>query len=129
MIDSALDKFAADRVGMPDFALESAGARIVHHLTSDTYQTAGGLLSTVLRWGGPPAVKPPNVILEPNVVRGNCWPFRGNHGQATVRLSETILPGNFTLEHSPPSVNPKVSSAPRDFEIWVCAQSPYFCRF
>ena len=39
MINLSQEKFFADRIGMPDFALESTGAKIISSMTSATYET------------------------------------------------------------------------------------------
>jgi hypothetical protein len=37
LVERELEKFASDRVGMPDFALASTGARVVNSLTSPSF--------------------------------------------------------------------------------------------
>ena len=37
IVEDALSQFSADRVGMPDFALESAGGSVVNVRCSETY--------------------------------------------------------------------------------------------
>lgn len=60
-------------------------------------------------------------LLQPDVHPGNCWAFQGPQGFAVVRLSARIRPTAVTLEHVPKALSPNstISSAPKDFSIFV----------
>ncbi|OWK11467.1 hypothetical protein Celaphus_00007381, partial [Cervus elaphus hippelaphus] len=51
---------------------------------------------------------------------GNCWAFKGSQGYLVVRLSMTICPTAFTLEHIPKALSPtgSITSAPKDFAVF-----------
>ncbi|XP_010783482.1 SUN domain-containing protein 1-like, partial [Notothenia coriiceps] len=58
--------------------------------------------------------------LQPDVQPGNCWAFRGSSGVLVLRLSMSVSPSSFSLEHVPRSLSPSgtSSSAPRDFRVY-----------
>ncbi|KAJ3040894.1 hypothetical protein HDV00_010354 [Rhizophlyctis rosea] len=133
MIDSALAKYRADRLAMPDYALESGGARVVPEFTSETFHLDYELSG--LRWASrvfgvrKPSGRPPKTALRPDVQPGNCWAMKGNKGTLGIYLSRDIMPTDITLEHTPLSLvasdekshkdhdNPL--SAPREVEVWA----------
>ena len=63
---------------------------------------------------------------QPDIYPGNCWAFRGSQGYLVVRLSMTIRPTAFTLEHIPKTLSPtgSITSAPKDFAVYVSAPKP-----
>ncbi|CAH8624539.1 unnamed protein product [Heterobilharzia americana] len=89
MIDKALHRFAADRTGLVDYALESAGGSIVGTRCTKTYTEGASLFSI---FGVPLArlSNSPRTILQPGNNPGDCWPFHGSKGQAIIRLSSPI---------------------------------------
>nr|CAX72637.1 Sad1/unc-84-like protein 2 [Schistosoma japonicum] len=118
MIDEALYRFAADRTGLTDYALESAGGSIVGTRCTKTYTEGASLFSI---FGLPLArlSNSPRTILQPGNNPGDCWPFHGNKGQAIIRLSSPIIVSSVTLEHLPKELAPngRLDSAPRDFVV------------
>ncbi|CAH8651506.1 unnamed protein product [Heterobilharzia americana] len=125
MIDKALHRFAADRTGLVDYALESAGGSIVGTRCTKTYTEGASLFSI---FGVPLArlSNSPRTILQPGNNPGDCWPFHGSKGQAIIRLSSPINITSVTLEHLPKELAPngRLDSAPRDFTI-KALQSEY----
>ncbi|THD20335.1 SUN domain-containing protein 2 [Fasciola hepatica] len=118
LIDVALQRFAADRTGMADFALESAGGAVVGTRCTKTYTDGSALFSI---FGIPLArlSNSPRTILQPGNNPGECWPFHGSTGQAVIRLSAPVLISAVSLEHLPRSLAPneRLDSAPKDFII------------
>ncbi|XP_072859971.2 SUN domain-containing protein 3 isoform X2 [Pogona vitticeps] len=119
MLKKIMEKLDEDYVQMPDYALKSAGASIVESKTTRSYRHDGGKylwMSFIVL----PYVKPPDVILEPNVHPGNCWSFPGKQGETVVRLAKKIIPRAVTIEHISKKVSPtgEISSAPKDFVIY-----------
>ncbi|XP_010158811.1 PREDICTED: SUN domain-containing protein 2-like, partial [Eurypyga helias] len=98
IVGQALKRYSEDRVGMVDYALESAGASVINTRCSETYETRTALLSLfgIPLWYHSQS---PRVILQPDVNPGNCWAFRGSQGFAVIRLSGIIRPTAVTLEH------------------------------
>ncbi|XP_069711772.1 SUN domain-containing protein 2 [Phaenicophaeus curvirostris] len=119
IVGQALKHYSEDRVGMVDYALESAGASVINTRCSETYEMRTALLSLfgIPLWY---QSQSPRVILQPDVNPGNCWAFRGSQGFAVIRLSSIIHPTAVTLEHIPKALSPQgnISSAPRDFAVY-----------
>ncbi|XP_009074241.1 PREDICTED: SUN domain-containing protein 2, partial [Acanthisitta chloris] len=119
IVDQALKRYSEDRVGMVDYALESAGASVINTRCSETYETRTALLSLfgIPLWYHSQS---PRVILQPDVNPGNCWAFRGSQGFAVIRLSSIIRPTAVTLEHIPKALSPQgtIPSAPKDFAVY-----------
>ncbi|KAM4672648.1 LOW QUALITY PROTEIN: SUN domain-containing protein 2-like [Amazona ochrocephala] len=119
IVDQALKRYSEDRVGMVDYALESAGASVINTRCSETHGTQTALLSLfgIPLWYHSQS---PRVILQPDVNPGNCWAFRGSQGFAVIRLSSIIRPTAVTLEHIPRALSPKgtIPSAPKDFAVY-----------
>ncbi|NXO36477.1 SUN2 protein, partial [Locustella ochotensis] len=119
IVGQALKRYSEDRVGMVDYALESAGASIINTRCSETYETRTALLSLfgIPLWYHSQS---PRVILQPDVNPGNCWAFRGSQGFAVIRLSSTIRPTAVTLEHISKALSPQgtIPSAPKDFAVY-----------
>ncbi|KAA0192510.1 SUN domain-containing protein 1 [Fasciolopsis buskii] len=118
LIDTALQRFAADRTGLADFALESAGGAIVGTRCTKTYTDGSALFSI---FGIPLArlSNSPRTILQPGNNPGECWPFHGSSGQAVIRLSSPIFISAVSLEHLSRTLAPneRLDSAPKDFVI------------
>ncbi|XP_063251985.1 SUN domain-containing protein 2 isoform X2 [Prinia subflava] len=119
IVGQALKRYSEDRVGMVDYALESAGASVINTRCSETYETRTALLSLfgIPLWYHSQS---PRVILQPDVNPGNCWAFRGTQGFAVIRLSGIIRPTAVTLEHIPRALSPQgtIPSAPKDFAVY-----------
>ncbi|NXH21863.1 SUN2 protein, partial [Bucco capensis] len=119
IVGQALKRYSEDRVGMVDYALESAGASIISIRCSETYERRTALLSMfgIPLWY---QSQSPRVILQPDVNPGNCWAFRGSQGFAVIHLSAIIRPTAVTLEHIPKSLSPQgtIPSAPKDFAVY-----------
>ncbi|XP_064368473.1 SUN domain-containing protein 2 isoform X3 [Dromaius novaehollandiae] len=119
IVNQALKHYSEDRVGMVDYALESAGASVINTRCSETYETKTALLSLfgIPLWYHSQS---PRVILQPDVNPGNCWAFRGSQGFAVIRLSSPIRPTAVTLEHIPKALSPQgtIPSAPKDFTVY-----------
>ncbi|KFQ82046.1 SUN domain-containing protein 2, partial [Phoenicopterus ruber ruber] len=119
IVGQALKRYSEDRVGLVDYALESAGASVINTRCSETYETRTALLSLfgIPLWYHSQS---PRVILQPDVNPGNCWAFRGSQGFAIIRLSSIIRPTAVTLEHIPKALSPQgtIPSAPKDFAVY-----------
>ncbi|XP_053263277.1 SUN domain-containing protein 2 [Podarcis raffonei] len=119
IVNQALKRYSDDRIGMVDYALESAGASVISTRCSETYETKTALLSLfgIPLWYHSQS---PRVILQPDVHPGNCWAFQGSQGFAVIRLSSNIRPTAVTLEHISKALSPKgtIPSAPKDFAVY-----------
>nr|XP_015215228.1 PREDICTED: SUN domain-containing protein 1 isoform X3 [Lepisosteus oculatus] len=119
IVNNALRLYSQDRTGLVDYALESGGGSILSTRCSETYETKTALMSLF----GVPLwyfSQSPRVVIQPDVYPGNCWAFKGSQGYLVIRLSLTIIPSSFTLEHIPKALSPTghISSAPRNFTVY-----------
>ncbi|KDN52595.1 hypothetical protein K437DRAFT_173456 [Tilletiaria anomala UBC 951] len=129
LIDAALEKYSADMIGRQDYALYSAGGRVLPSLTSPTYELSssrswlaklipGTADSSVVRG------RAPVVAIHHDNAPGMCWPFAGDSGQLGIALSRNIVVSDITIEHAPRSiVSDSITSAPRDITVWGLLQN------
>ncbi|XP_051995696.1 SUN domain-containing protein 1-like isoform X2 [Xyrauchen texanus] len=118
IVQRALKIYSEDRTGQVDYALESGGGSILSTRCSETYETKTALMSLF----GLPLwyfSQSPRVVIQPDMYPGNCWAFKGSQGYLVIRLSLSVLPTAFCLEHIPKSLSPSgnISSAPRRFTV------------
>ncbi|XP_062615368.1 uncharacterized protein LOC134277098 isoform X3 [Saccostrea cucullata] len=118
IVTEALEKFSADKIALPDFALESAGGSIISTKCSETFHKNTARLSIL----GIPlwyVSNSPRSVIQPETQPGSCWAFQGDKGHLVIELSDNITPTAFTLEHIPKSLAPegKIDSAPKDFTV------------
>lgn len=122
LIDEALNKYSKDVLARPDFALYTAGGRVIPSLTSPSYEirpsTFTGSLLARLTGSGVIRGKSPVTALHPDISTGQCWALNGPTGQLGILLSRRIYPTDVTVEHASKEVALDVSSAPRNFEVW-----------
>ncbi|EDO40082.1 predicted protein [Nematostella vectensis] len=119
-MEAALDKYSADKLGIPDYALESDGGAIhfPHHSTTFNTGTERGWFGLSFWYD----TVSPRVIIQPDNKPGQCWAFQGQQGYVVIKLSRAIIPTMFTLEHIPSSLSTnghgKIPTAPKDFSVW-----------
>ncbi|SCV74075.1 BQ2448_6507 [Microbotryum intermedium] len=129
LVDSALLRYSKDVLARPDYALFTAGGRVVRTLTSPTYEANPlGASRRALAWvtgTAGPRGRPPVTALHPDNTPGSCWPFVGSTGQLGIQLSRSIVPSDVTIEHVSVdvSLDGTVASAPREFEVWGVVES------
>ncbi|XP_016295661.1 SUN domain-containing protein 1 [Sinocyclocheilus anshuiensis] len=119
IVQRALKLYSEDRTGQVDYALESGGGSILSTRCSETYETKTALMSLF----GIPLwyfSQSPRVVIQPDMYPGNCWAFKGSQGYLVIRLSLSMIPTSFCLEHIPKSLSPSgnISSAPRRFSVY-----------
>nr|CAD7577464.1 unnamed protein product [Timema californicum] len=119
LVQEHLTKYDADKTAMIDYALESAGGRVVSTRNTETYYKGDHVISLF----GVPICQPsktPQSIIQPGVLPGECWPFKGQTGSAIVQLIGPVHISGVSLEHIPKSLSPtgKIDSAPKDFSVW-----------
>mmetsp|Transcript_4 Transcript_4/g.4 ORF Transcript_4/g.4 Transcript_4/m.4 type:complete len:467 (+) Transcript_4:172-1572(+) len=122
MMQGAVNRFEADRVGLPDLAVRTAGGKIIsaRGLTSPSYTPQGALISTHF-WhllGMENGVGPPEDVITQDTSVGRCWAFSGSSGRVTIQLSRPAQVTAVSLEHVPKVVALDVSSAPKKFRVW-----------
>lgn len=118
LVDAAILKYSKDTLATPDYALFTAGARVVPSITSDTL-----LLKSAPRLGkwlaGMKDVegRSPATALHPDNTVGSCWPFQGSQGQLGVLLSRRIVVSDITIEHAAKELSPDITTAPKSIEV------------
>ncbi|KAJ2796347.1 hypothetical protein H4R20_005558 [Coemansia guatemalensis] len=119
MIEGALNRYTNDRLGKTDFALFSAGSRIIRELTSPTFEPpASGLRQKTWRFLGMVSSHQPTTILDPDTHVGECWPMLGSSGQVAIHLAQPVDVSDFAIEHVARSIAIDWRSAPRHIEVW-----------
>ncbi|KAF9109488.1 hypothetical protein BGX27_007566 [Mortierella sp. AM989] len=125
LIEEALARHSADVIAKQDYALFSAGGRIILKLTSPDYQSP----EKPTNWGRlglSYLFSPPTQLFESRAVKailpdmhaGECWAMDGIQGQIGIRLARKIIITEVTIEHADPRVAFDPRSAPRELEIW-----------
>ncbi|KAI9342608.1 hypothetical protein BDR26DRAFT_859248 [Obelidium mucronatum] len=130
LIQSALQKFAADGIGKEDYALSIHGAYVIQALTSEPYTVPsetvfGKALGHRQRIGYGPFI----AITEGNGA-GKCWAMNGTFGSLGIHLAAGIVPSSFTIDHVAKEVllppgNQGLKSAPKDVELWAVLGTDY----
>ncbi|KAK9124887.1 hypothetical protein Scep_013733 [Stephania cephalantha] len=116
IVEREVERHAADGLGKVDYALASAGGKIVAHSESILCPSSGfwyfrpSCLNYVL--------KESFRMLQPSFGEpGQCFPFKGDNGFVVIKLRSAIIPEALTLEHVAKSVAYDQASAPKYFRI------------
>jgi SUN domain-containing protein 1/2 len=118
LIDTAILKYSKDTLATPDYALYTAGARVVPSITSDTLVVKSA--SRLGKWvAGSKDVegRAPATALHPDNSVGSCWPFNGSQGQLGILLSRRVVVTDVTIEHAAKELSPDVKTAPKAIEV------------
>ncbi|KAL9661831.1 hypothetical protein QQ045_026659 [Rhodiola kirilowii] len=119
VVEREIEKHAADGLGKVDYALASAGGKVVKH--SEPFVVKKGI------WFGGRNVahQDAEVMLRPSFGEpGQCFPLRGSSGFVQVRLRTAIILESITLEHVAKNVAYDLSSAPKDCRVFGWLQGP-----
>lgn len=143
IIKQALAVYDADKTGMVDYALESAGGEVlstrwdsnISMKISSKFIREKMLLfcrctesfnvksAEISIFGVPLWYKSntPRTVISPAVQPGECWSFQGFPGYLVLKLNNNVFVTGFTMEHIPKSLAPsgRVDSAPKLFTVWV----------
>ncbi|TIA72420.1 hypothetical protein E3P91_02033 [Wallemia ichthyophaga] len=124
IVESSLRRYSADTIGKTDYALFTAGARVIPSQTSPTYsitpvsfvrKVLGKMLGSGTRAYG----RPPVTALHPDTNVGMCWSFHGSAGEIGVKLARPAVPiSGYTIDHASPLLVQDRSSAPQTVELW-----------
>ncbi|CAD6244097.1 GSCOCG00013244001-RA-CDS [Cotesia congregata] len=105
---------------MPDFASEAAGGTIISIPDTESFYQPHAAEFSIF---GIPIWKPnyftPRKVIQPWTQPGECWAFRGSHGNVEIELARTALVSSVTLEHIPitASLTGTINSAPKEFRV------------
>ncbi|XP_072296558.1 SUN domain-containing protein 2-like [Eucyclogobius newberryi] len=110
-------------LSMPNFALESQGARVVHADPSEQYRSRSQ--PPFLTFLGIPilyTVYTPRTAIQGHtrlLVPGQCWCFAGQQGELFISLSQPVIVSHVTLGHisRENSLNGLIHSAPQHFSV------------
>ncbi|KAK9829803.1 hypothetical protein WJX72_007987 [[Myrmecia] bisecta] len=126
IVHEALEALEIDHVGLPDYALHSAGGKVVGHspvsrsglLNLSPLQVAYYRLRSMIP-GLPSPLHPRanELILSPGRLPGQCLALNGSEGQVDVQLRTDMAPIAVTLEYAPKALAFDTSSAPRAFRV------------
>lgn len=123
LVDSAVARVSTqDIISRADFALHSAGARPIPHLTSHTLEmrptTFRGRVMGWMTGHGREVGRSPITALHQDIHSGLCWPMSGDSGQLGVALASPAFISDFTIDHVAREVAFDLRTAPRDMEVW-----------
>ncbi|TIC44789.1 hypothetical protein E3Q08_01729 [Wallemia mellicola] len=124
IVQTSLERYSADTIGKTDYALFTAGARVLPAHTSPTYSITPvsftrKLLGKLLGSGTRAYGRPPVTALHPDINVGMCWSFHGSAGDIAVKLARSAIPiSGYTIDHASPLLVQDRSSAPQTFELW-----------
>lgn len=119
VVREELKLFAADRTGLADFALESAGGSILSTRCSETYTSRSAMI-TLLGFPVWYSYNSPRTVIQPEMHPGSCWAFRGSEGFLVIQLANKVSISAFTYEHIPQRLSPSdnIDSAPNNFAVY-----------
>ncbi|KAG2018220.1 spindle pole body-associated protein sad1 [Coprinopsis cinerea AmutBmut pab1-1] len=105
-----------------DFALHSAGARVIPSLTSPTFEikpnSIRAQVAGLITNNGKAIGRPPVTALHPDTYSGDCWPMFGSSGRLGVALAAPVYIDEITIDHVAKEAAFDMRSAPRQMEVW-----------
>ncbi|KAF8968119.1 hypothetical protein BDZ97DRAFT_453842 [Flammula alnicola] len=122
LVDSAVSRINKDGIAKADFALHSAGARVIPSLTSPALEVRprglGNQILGLFTGKGYFDFRPPITALHHEEHTGHCWPFAGEQGQLGVMLVAPAYIEEVTIDHVAKEVAFDMLTAPRRMEVW-----------
>mmetsp|Transcript_11090 Transcript_11090/g.34011 ORF Transcript_11090/g.34011 Transcript_11090/m.34011 type:complete len:492 (+) Transcript_11090:107-1582(+) len=123
VVKDAAEILASDRGLGPDYALTSAGAKVLSAQPSSFTQVKDYLLERGAYLFGrrtDTLSAYPNsaaVALSRGNFPGECWAFSGGRGNLSIQLARPVSVHAVAIDHAAASTVPTVSSAPKDFRV------------
>ncbi|XP_063533741.1 klaroid protein-like [Cydia strobilella] len=119
IVAGMLDVYDADKTGLVDYALESAGGQVVSTKCTELYQIKTkqySVLGLPVWW----VYTSPRFALTPGAMPAECWAFQGFPGYLVVRTYAVVEVTGFSLEHMSRllAVDGKIESAPKNFSVY-----------
>ncbi|XP_063896463.1 klaroid protein-like [Helicoverpa armigera] len=119
IVAGMLDVYDADKTGLVDYALESAGGQVISTKCTELYQIKTkqySILGLPVWW----VYTSPRFALTPGAMPAECWAFQGFPGYLVVRTYAIIEVTGFSLEHMSRllAVEGKIESAPKNFSVY-----------
>ncbi|XP_043971307.1 SUN domain-containing protein 3-like [Gambusia affinis] len=104
---------------LPNFALKSQGAKVIHWMPSAIHP---GQIRRCSGFGiQQPSIHPSIVIQgRTRLHPGECWAFEGSEGHLVIALSHKVVISQVTLGHIPKMLSPtgNIWSAPKEFSVY-----------
>ncbi|XP_046407123.1 SUN domain-containing protein 1-like isoform X2 [Ischnura elegans] len=106
-----------EKLGLPDFALESSGGNVIGTPNTKTYASR-----TLVQLFGFPlwyVESSPRNAIQASVSPGECWSFHGHEGNLRVQLAAPAILYGFSIYHIPQqiSLSGDITSCPREFSV------------
>ncbi|CAK1547027.1 unnamed protein product [Leptosia nina] len=119
LVSSMLEIYDADKTGLVDYALESAGGQVISTRCTELYQIKTkqySILGLPVWW----VYTSPRYALTPGNMPAECWAFQGFPGYLVIRTYAIIEVTGFSLEHMSRllAAEGKIESAPRNFSVY-----------
>ncbi|XP_045476543.1 SUN domain-containing protein 3-like isoform X2 [Harmonia axyridis] len=116
LVKEELENFGSDKIGRNDFALETAGGRIVKVINTENYGSTVGLFGITLCEGN----NGPRAMIQANSAPGECWAFKGSKGAVLIKLLGKVKITAVSLEHISSKISPtgRLDTAPKDFAVY-----------
>lgn len=122
LVDNAVSRIEKDGIAKADFAMHSAGARVIPSLTSPALELRpkglGSQIAGLFTGKGYFGFLPPITALHHDTHPGRCWPFAGTEGQLGVMLVAPAYIEEITIDHISKEVAFDMETAPKRMEVW-----------
>ncbi|XP_059053095.1 klaroid protein-like [Achroia grisella] len=119
IVAGMLNIYDADKTGLVDYALESAGGQVISTKCTELYQIKTkqySILGLPVWW----VYTSPRYALSPGAMPAECWAFQGFPGYLVVRTYAVIEITGFSVEHMSRllAMDGKIESAPKNFSVY-----------
>lgn len=126
-LEELMELYAGDKGMSADYALESAGGRVIHSepsLWDMRIRYAKDVVIGLISQRDHDVAFPrrpanPQMVLQADVLPGNCWWFDGHRGSITIRLGRATIVESISVEHTPRNSVFDTNSAMNKFEVYA----------
>ncbi|KAF5290584.1 hypothetical protein FQR65_LT11535 [Abscondita terminalis] len=119
IVQQSLSLYDADKTGLVDYALESAGGEILTTRCTESYQARTAVMSIfgIRIWYPSNTAR---TVITPGVVPGECWAFQNFPAFLVIKLVSKIKIEAFSYEHMSKLLAPNgnIDSAPKEFYVY-----------
>lgn len=128
-----------DTIGRADYALESAGGKILSigktKLVTPCNKLWNFFTKTIFSTDTSLATNSPRFVIQPSIFPGECFAFEGR-GEIIIKLVKLIFIDSVSIEHILPQMSPdrSITNAPYEFNVYGMQepndlQPTYFGKF
>lgn len=125
-IDRKIALYHADQTNETDFALFSAGGRVIKS-SQTSRKTSTDSIKAIFDsfFTAYMPTRPPHTMLIDDTQVGHCWPMQSNTGWAVIELRTSVIVKSVVYEHVPSGISPGGSlSAPKHMKVWGLSGEP-----